>query len=163
MRWFGSAGHGVLDQSFSGRDEKFLHRPNGTPDHPGYRRIAGRPRSLLDDYRFLEQQDAEEEIFFRRNGRYRSADSRMPLAEVYLNKVHGSLHEFLLLGHVLWTITPGHGSFEERYLASLPETTDHLEIGPGLAAFAFCGQDAAIRCLTGWMSAPRASSRRAAA
>jgi 2-polyprenyl-3-methyl-5-hydroxy-6-metoxy-1,4-benzoquinol methylase len=109
---------------------------------------------LCDDYRFLvEVTILQEEIHFRRHGRYRLSTFAEAHAQVYSNAAFmASYMHGLLATQVLW---PNHCSafthFVTRYLPSLPAGARHLEIGPGHGLYMqFAASSANVASLTGW-------------
>lgn len=98
--------------------------------------ISNSSKSLTvfcEDYKFLCGCVLEEEIYFRRNGRYRLSTFAEAIAEVYSNREFMDRYmNFLLLSHVLWE-NHAHAmhDFEHNYLAQLKRGSRHLEIGPG--------------------------------
>jgi 2-polyprenyl-3-methyl-5-hydroxy-6-metoxy-1,4-benzoquinol methylase len=85
------------------------------------------------DYQFLCGKVLEEEVYFRRNSRYRLSTFSEANLEVYSNREFMDRYmNFLLLSHVLWD---NHARamlhFESDYLPRLNSKSRHLEIGPG--------------------------------
>ncbi len=143
-----------LQQSFERRDEGLM---SSTERHATIiLRIIGsndRLTGYCDDYRFLCTKVLEEEIFFRRAGRYRLSRFEDALAEVYSNKAFMERYmNFLLLSHVLWdNHARAMAHFEDRYLPSLPSETDHLEVGPGHGLLLHLACNALqLGSVTGW-------------
>lgn len=96
---------------------------------------SGRPlASWMEDYRFLcEGIVFPEELFFRRNDRYRLSTFADALATVYNDPVFMARYmNGLFVSDVLWS---NHARamqhFRDAYLAKLPVGGEHLEIGPG--------------------------------
>jgi 2-polyprenyl-3-methyl-5-hydroxy-6-metoxy-1,4-benzoquinol methylase len=96
---------------------------------------SGRPlASWMEDYRFLcEGIVFPEELFFRRNDRYRLSTFADALATVYNDPVFMARYmNGLFVSDVLWS---NHARamqhFRDAYLARLPLGGEHLEIGPG--------------------------------
>jgi len=147
-----------LQQSFASRDEALRE---STERHAEMiLRIVGSQASLMEycgDYRFLCDRLTEEELFFRRNGRYRLSRFEDAVAEVYANGEFMSRYmNFLLLSHVLWeNHARAIAHFEDRYLPSLPLGTDHLEIGPGHGLLLhFASNAPQVSSVTGWDVSP---------
>jgi len=143
-----------LEQSFAPRDESLM---KSTERHAEMiLRIIGSPQSLTEfcgDYRFLCDKLMEEEIFFRRNGHYRLSSFEDALNEVYANREFMNRYmNFLLLSHVVWeNHARAMHHFEDNYLPTLPEGTDHLEVGPGHGLLLhFASSSPNIRSVTGW-------------
>jgi 2-polyprenyl-3-methyl-5-hydroxy-6-metoxy-1,4-benzoquinol methylase len=143
-----------LGQSFAARDDDLMRQ---TEQHATIiHRIIGSPADLARyalDYRFLCETVLEEEIFFRREGRYRLSKFEDAYREVYANRQFMDRYmNFLLLSHVLWeNHARAMSHFEQRYLPSLPAGTRHLEIGPGHGLLLhFASRAAKISSVTGW-------------
>lgn len=123
-----------LEQSFASRNEVLME---STERHAEMiLQIIGSERALVNycaDYRYLCDRLMEEELFFRRNERYRLSRFDEALADVYSNgEFMGRYMNFLLLSHVLWdNHARAMAYFEDKYLPILPIGTDHLEVGPG--------------------------------
>jgi 2-polyprenyl-3-methyl-5-hydroxy-6-metoxy-1,4-benzoquinol methylase len=89
--------------------------------------------TFCEDYRYLCGCVLEEEIYFRRNGRYRLSTFAEAVAQVYSDREFMDRYmNFLLLSHVLWE-NHAHAmhDFEHGYLNQLKSGSRHLEIGPG--------------------------------
>jgi SAM-dependent methyltransferase len=95
----------------------------------------GRPlASWAEDYRFLcEEIVFPEELFFRRNDRYRLSTFAEANAEVYANApLMARYMNGLFVSDVLWSNHAGAmNHFARDYLGKLPDEGTHLEIGPG--------------------------------
>jgi 2-polyprenyl-3-methyl-5-hydroxy-6-metoxy-1,4-benzoquinol methylase len=123
-----------LRQSFAGRDADLMR---SVERHAAIvRNVIGSESSLFrfcDDYRYLCQKLLEEELYFRRNGRYRLGSFSEAVAEVYSDKIFMDRYmNFLLLSYILWdNHSRAIAHFENSYLPSLPSGVRHLEIGPG--------------------------------
>jgi 2-polyprenyl-3-methyl-5-hydroxy-6-metoxy-1,4-benzoquinol methylase len=143
-----------LEQSFAHRDEELM---DSTERHAGMiLRIIGSQSTLVNycsDYRFLCDKVMEEEIYFRRTGRYRLTRFEDALIEVYSDKEFmGRYMNFLIVSHVLWdNHARAMANFEGKYLSMLPNGTDHLEVGPGHGLLLhFASTAPAVSSVTGW-------------
>jgi 2-polyprenyl-3-methyl-5-hydroxy-6-metoxy-1,4-benzoquinol methylase len=111
----------------------------------------------LRSYDFICRVVLDEEIFFRRNGRYRLQTFEEALREVYLNETF--MHDYmrgLLLTQVYWANhTACIRYFETVFLAGLPPDARFLDIGPGHGLFT-ARAIASGRCasVTGWDVSP---------
>ena len=120
--------------------------------------IAGGIGAIITDYRFLcEDIVLPEEIYFRRNGKYRLTTFDEANAECYAN--HAFMDRYmngLLLSDVMWSNhAHGFGYFVNSYLPRLPEMAHHLEIGPGHGLFLYFAQlSDKVGKLTGWDVSP---------
>ena len=144
-----------LEQSFASRDTS---RMRSTERHaaiisrmigPSEHAVAG----YGQDYRFLCDRVLEEEVHFRRAGRYRLSRFEDAVREVYMNREFmGRYMNFLLLSHVLWdNHARAMAHFAETYLPALPPATTHLEIGPGHGLLLHLACTApSITSVTGW-------------
>jgi len=114
--------------------------------------------ALITDYRFLcEEIVLPEEIFFRRNGKYRLTTFDEANAECYANSPFMDRYmNGLLLSDVMWSNhAHGFGYFVNSYLPRLPEQSHHLEIGPGHGLFLYFAQlSDRVGKLTGWDVSP---------
>jgi 2-polyprenyl-3-methyl-5-hydroxy-6-metoxy-1,4-benzoquinol methylase len=143
-----------LEQSFAGRDGALLRSSNHRAEI--ILRIVGATYGLdryCRDYRFMCDKFLEEEVYFRRHGRYRLSRFEDALAEVYSNReLMDRYLNFILLTHVLWdNHARAMAHFESQYLSSLPAGTDHLEIGPGHGLLLhFASLAPAVASITGW-------------
>lgn len=90
--------------------------------------------SWIDDYRFLcENIVFPEELFFRRNDRYRLSSFDEALAIVYNDPAFMARYmNGLLVSDVLWlNHARAMQNFRDVYLPARPRGGEHLEIGPG--------------------------------
>jgi 2-polyprenyl-3-methyl-5-hydroxy-6-metoxy-1,4-benzoquinol methylase len=113
--------------------------------------------AFCDDYQFLCGKVLEEEIHFRRTGRYRLSTFADAFREVYSDRAFMDRYmNFLLLSHVLWdNHARAMHDFETTYLAHLPKGARHLEIGPGHGLLLHCAaESSAISDLVGWDVSP---------
>lgn len=143
-----------LEQSFASRDPALM----ATAERHATMilKIINSQSSLINycgDYRFLCNVLMEEEIFFRRNGRYRLNKFEDALKDVYSNTDLMSRYmNFLLLSHILWdNHARAMANFEETYLPMLPNGTRHLEVGPGHGLLLHLARNAPnVLSATGW-------------
>lgn len=124
----------ALDRRFSaGADLVFCDTLAAT-----IRAIAGQdlPR-LCADYRWLAAAVLEEELFFRREGRYRLSSFAEAEAQVYADPVYMTRYmNGLLLSQLWWANhTEVLRRFAEQFLPANPAGARHLEIGPGHGLF----------------------------
>ena len=141
-------------QSFSGREDELMRSSEA---HASVvRRMAGSQERLeryCQDYQFLCMRVLEEEIYFRRNDRYRLEKFEDALAEVYSNREFMDKYmNFLLLSHVLWdNHARAMAHFQSQYLPSIQDRARHLEIGPGHGLLLhLAAQSPRVGSLTGW-------------
>jgi 2-polyprenyl-3-methyl-5-hydroxy-6-metoxy-1,4-benzoquinol methylase len=121
-------------------------------------RLAGDElEGYLQSYEFICRVVLDEEIYFRRHGKYRLDTFEDALREVYLNEAF--MHDYmrgLLVTQIYWANhTASMGCYRTRLLDRLPMGSDLLEIGPGhglyLARAIECGR---CRSVTGWDISP---------
>jgi len=143
-----------LAQSFGSRDASMMAATERRAD--AILRVVGDEAALAaaaDDYRFISEKLLEEELYFRRNDRYRLARFDDALAEVYSNGAFMARYmNLIILSHVLWdNHARAMTHFEERYLPSLPAGAQHLEVGPGHGLLLhFAANAPAVAGVTGW-------------
>lgn len=113
---------------------------------------ADAPR-FCADYQWLTERVLEEELQFRRNGRYRLSRHSDATEQVYSNREYMSRYmNGLLLTQLWWrNHTRVLEFFSETYLPLLPQDFSHLEIGPGHGLFLYLAGSAG-HCgrLEGW-------------
>jgi len=85
------------------------------------------------DYNWLCERQLEEELYFRRNNRYRLTTSHQAYEEVYSDVEYMSKYmNGLLLTQIWWSNHTQMLSFyKEDFLAKNPARSSHLEVGPG--------------------------------
>jgi SAM-dependent methyltransferase len=109
---------------------------------------------LCDDYRFVvEVVILEEEIYFRRHGRYRLSTFADAQEQVYSNAPFMARYmNGLLPSQVCWlNHCNAFTDFVTRYLPALPAGARHLEIGPGHGLYLyFAAASPNVASLTGW-------------
>jgi len=101
-------------------------------------RIAGSSLDVIcEDYRWLAHIVFEEEIFFRRHGRYRLSKFTDAVEQVYSNAPY--MHRYMngLLATQIWwrNHTDVLRVFSDAYLPGNRPGFSHLEIGPGHGLF----------------------------
>ncbi len=117
-------------------------------------RLAGDdlPR-ICADYKWMCERILEEELYFRRTGRYRLSTLAEARREVYDD--HAYMTQYMhgvLLSHIFWA---NHTAVMEYYvdtfLASNPPGYRHLEIGPGHGLLLyFAAEDARSGAVAAW-------------
>lgn len=88
---------------------------------------------LCADYRWLSGVVLEEEVFFRRNRRYRLSSFADAVEQVYGDAAYMARYMNGLLVSQLWwrNHTDVFGYFRSRFLRQALPGTSHLEVGPG--------------------------------
>ena len=101
--------------------------------------IAGREKEFADDYEWLCQMQIEEELFFRRNGRYRLSTFAEALEQVYANKPFMTRYMNGLLMTQMWWDNHSRVSkyYRDTFLVGNKNGFSHLEIGPGHGLFLY--------------------------
>jgi 2-polyprenyl-3-methyl-5-hydroxy-6-metoxy-1,4-benzoquinol methylase len=125
-------------------------------------RLAGELPGGLDelcaDYRFMcEQLILPEEVFFRRYDRYRLTSFADAFRECYGNpELMSRYMRGVLLSNVFWdNHARAFAHFLNRFLPSLPENADYLEVGPGHGLFlSFAARRETIGTVSGWDVSP---------
>jgi ubiquinone/menaquinone biosynthesis C-methylase UbiE len=95
----------------------------------------------------------EEDLFFRRNGRYRLSSFADVFEKIYSNREYmGNYLKGILLSQVLWSNQAQACRFYvDRFLTKIPPTADYLEIGPGHGLLMYFASRALTSgTLTGW-------------
>jgi 2-polyprenyl-3-methyl-5-hydroxy-6-metoxy-1,4-benzoquinol methylase len=120
--------------------------------------IAGdRLADICADYRWLAEVIIEEEIFFRREGRYRLSTFAEANAQVYSNEPYMRRYvNGILLSQLWWA---NHTSvmryFRDVYLPALPAGAKHLEIGPGHGLYLYlAARESRLGGVSGWDVSP---------
>ena len=109
------------------------------------------------DYRWMCEAFTEEEIYFRRSGSYRLKTFAEANLGIYSNVSYMSRYvNGILMSQILWA---NHAAaldlFRTRYLPSLPDRFEHLEVGPGHGLFlAFAIANPRCAKATGWDVSP---------
>jgi len=109
------------------------------------------------DYRWMCEAFNDEELFFRRTGSYRLKTFAEANAQIYSNQSYMSRYvNGILMSQILWA---NHAAaldlFRTRYLPSLPERFDHLEVGPGHGLFlVFATTQTRCGTVTAWDVSP---------
>lgn len=144
--------------------EGYLQRrfQNDTPDQFRFSedlavmisRIAGEDLDrYVRDYRWLANIVIEEEVFFRRNGRYRLSTFEEADREIYSNREYMTRYmNGLLLSQLWWrNHTEVMRYFRDTYLPGNVEGCSHLEIGPGHGLFlCYAALDPRVGSVSGW-------------
>ncbi|MBI1406285.1 MAG: methyltransferase domain-containing protein [Caulobacter sp.] len=121
-------------------------------------RIAGETlAAVCDDYRWLAGAVLEEELFFRREGRYRLTSFAEAEALVYADAAYMTRYmNGLLLSQLWWANhTAVLAWFRDRYLPANRPGARHLEVGPGHGLFLhLAASDARTSEATGWDVSP---------
>ncbi len=114
-------------------------------------------KTLYEDYAWLCAEQVKEELHFRRQKTYRLTSFEQAVAEVYSNATYMTRYmNGLLLSQLWWS---NHTSvlkfYRDTYLAGLPSSYSHLEIGPGHGLFLyFAAHQAKAGTVTGWDISP---------
>jgi 2-polyprenyl-3-methyl-5-hydroxy-6-metoxy-1,4-benzoquinol methylase len=109
------------------------------------------------DYRWMCENFVEEELFFRRNKRYRRDTFEQANREVYGNAAYMSRYvNGILLSQLFWhNHAVAMDLFRTRFLPQLPSNFQHLEVGPGHGLFlAQAATDPKCGSVTGWDVSP---------
>jgi 2-polyprenyl-3-methyl-5-hydroxy-6-metoxy-1,4-benzoquinol methylase len=95
--------------------------------------------TICADYRWLTDMVLEEELFFRRNDRYRLSKFQDALDQVYNDRVFMTKYMNGLLATQLWwrNHTEILGFFRDRFVAGNAQGFSHLEVGPGHGLFLY--------------------------
>lgn len=106
---------------------------------------------VLADYVWLCGMMLEEELYFRRNGRYRYSNFSEAYTHVYSDdRFMARYMNGLLMSQLWWSNhTDIIGFYRRDFLATLPDGTRHLEIGPGhglLLAYACASPQVSEAC-----------------
>lgn len=143
-----------LDKSFKDRDVSLAQSTEQRAED--VLRIIGSDDKLdkyCVDYRFLCEKVLEEELFFRRNSRYRLSSFDEAVTHVYSNTEFMDRYmNFLLITIIVWR---NHASaiahFENCYLPKLRPGSHHLEIGPGHGLLlSLAAKEPAVTSVTAW-------------
>ncbi|MBX9467205.1 MAG: class I SAM-dependent methyltransferase [Rhizobium sp.] len=109
--------------------------------------------TYANDYAWLCREQLDEELFFRRNGRYRLSTFRDAYEQVYSNKEYMTRYMNGLLMTQLWwsNHTAVMQYYRSEFLAKNADGYTHLEIGPGHGLFLyFAAADKRAGSVTGW-------------
>jgi len=112
---------------------------------------------LVFGYRWICKMVMEEELYFRREGKYRHTSFEEVNAAVYQNSSQmGTYMDGLLATEVLWAQHARCMDFYvNTFLPKLPESYRHLEVGPGHGIlFYYAALDPQCGSLTGWDISP---------
>lgn len=93
--------------------------------------------TVYADYCWLSDVVLEEEIFFRRNGRYRLSSFADAIEQVYANAPYMARYMNGLLASQLWwrNHTEVMRYFRDTFIPGNPDGFSHLEVGPGHGLF----------------------------
>lgn len=143
---------------------KFFERRFKSEDQAGYdnletiathvsKLISGREKQFAEDYSWLCQMQVDEELYFRRNGRYRLSTFAEALEQVYANKPFMTRYMNGLLMTQLWWAN--HSAvmryYRDVFLAGNKDNYSHLEIGPGHGLFIYlAASDPRSGHIEGW-------------
>ncbi len=94
-------------------------------------------RRVCEDYRWLSGVVLDEELFFRRNGRYRLSSFAEAVEMVYSNRPYMAKYMNGLLVSQLWWAnhTNVMRYFRDAFIGGAPSGFSHLEVGPGHGLF----------------------------
>lgn len=125
----------------------------------------GAVERLAQGYRWLCGMIQEEELYFRREGKYRNTSFAEVDAAVYQN--HAGMSQYmdgLLASEVLWIQHARAMDFYvNTFLAKLPPYARHLEVGPGHGLlFDYAARHPHCASLTGWDISPASLQQTAA-
>lgn len=115
--------------------------------------LDGRDAQFAEDYAWLCKMQMEEELFFRRNGRYRLTTFAEALEQVYANKPYMTRYMNGLLMTQLWWAnhTEVMRYYRDVFLAGNHQGYSHLEIGPGHGLFIYlAATDSRSGKIEGW-------------
>lgn len=117
---------------------------------------------LVRGYRWMCNMLVEEELFFRRHGRYRNQSFADVDEAVYQAPETMSLYmDGLLLSQVLWRQhAEGLSFYLQRFLPAAPDGYRHLEVGPGHGILLyFAASDPRAGRVVGWDISPTSLDR----
>lgn len=115
--------------------------------------VGDRLPEFAADYAWLCEEQLAEELFFRREGRYRCGSFEQAFREVYSNAEYMKRYMNGLLMTQLWwsNHTAVMDYYRTSFLAGNPSGYSHLEIGPGHGLFLyFAAADPRSGEVTGW-------------
>jgi hypothetical protein len=94
-------------------------------------------RTVCEDYRWLSGVILEEELFFRRSGRYRLSSFDEAFETIYANRPHMTRYVNGILASQLWWAnhTDTMRYFRDVFIAGAAPNFSHLEVGPGHGLF----------------------------
>lgn len=124
---------------------------------PILRLIADRPDEACRDYRWTCERLVEEELHFRRTGRYRLSSFAEAQREVYADESFMDRYlNGLLLSQVFWS---NHRNVLDFYVSDFlggnADAFNHLEIGPGHGLYLYyVARDRRCASATGWDISP---------
>jgi 2-polyprenyl-3-methyl-5-hydroxy-6-metoxy-1,4-benzoquinol methylase len=141
-----------LEVSFEVRSPEMMHFSHRLGELV-FKLCAHDIESFAQSYRWMCEKFNEEEIPFRRTGRYRLCALSDVIAEVYNNPiVMGHYMRGLLISQLFWV---NHASVMHYYVSSFlpntPTSFNHLEIGPGHGLLlCFAAMDSKSKTVSGW-------------
>ena len=113
----------------------------------------GEIERICDDYRWLCGEVLNEELNFRRTGKYRLSSFEQALEEVYSNTEYMSRYMNGLLASQIWwqNHTEVLRFFRDTFIAGNPDAFTHLEVGPGHGLFLhLAALSPKCKVATGW-------------
>jgi ubiquinone/menaquinone biosynthesis C-methylase UbiE len=114
---------------------------------------GGDLKTICADYHWLSGIVLEEEIYFRRTGRYRCASFEEAVEQVYSNREYMTRYMNGLLTSQLWwrNHTEVLRYFRDVFIGGAPDGFTHLEVGPGHGLFlALAASSPKCRVAEGW-------------
>lgn len=142
---------GFLSKSFAERDAAALQITEETATQVA--RLAGdRVDEYSKGYRWMCEAMLQEELFFRRHGRYQATSFADTARAIYDDhRIMRLYMDGLLLSQVFWRNHVDIARFFRSFIASLPDRFEHLEIGPGHGLqLAHAAMDPRCQSATGW-------------
>ena len=127
---------GYLGKRFAGESDEMLAFADDLASR--IERVCGGDlATLFSDYRWLTDIVLEEEVFFRREGRYRLTSFEDAVTQVYANQEYMTRYMNALLASQLWwrNHTEVMRYYREVFIGRAPEGFTHLEVGPGHGLF----------------------------
>jgi 2-polyprenyl-3-methyl-5-hydroxy-6-metoxy-1,4-benzoquinol methylase len=113
----------------------------------------GKLDAYCQDYKWMCAEFVKEEIYFRRNKRYRLSTFKEAYDQVYNDKNYMSAYvNGILISQLIWTPhARAFDYFRTHFLPGNPEQSSHLEIGPGHGLFLyFASQEPRVRTVEAW-------------
>jgi 2-polyprenyl-3-methyl-5-hydroxy-6-metoxy-1,4-benzoquinol methylase len=110
-------------------------------------------RTVCEDYRWLSGVILDEELFFRRNGKYRLSSFAEALETIYANRPYMTRYVNGILASQLWWAnhTDTMRYFRDVFIAGAPADFSHLEVGPGHGLFlSLAASSPKCRSVEGW-------------
>jgi 2-polyprenyl-3-methyl-5-hydroxy-6-metoxy-1,4-benzoquinol methylase len=115
--------------------------------------ISGRISQYCEDYKWMCRELVREEIYFRKNGRYRNDNQQEVINTVYSDQ--GYMRRYLnglFLSQLWWSNHSNSLKFYlEDFLSCFRQGSNHLEIGPGHGLLLYLASIySGVRCLNAW-------------